>query len=88
MLIESEGRMCNVKTGGGDLYLLNMRLKVFEEKNRSSVFCRINNQTIINLRMVTEFQASDNARLEVVMADRSICFVNRYYVKLFREKLK
>jgi len=88
MLIESEGRMCNVKTKQGSLFLLNMRLKVFEEKNRANQFVRINNQAIINLHLVKSFRASENARLEVGMADGATYYVNRYFVKLFKEKFK
>lgn len=86
--IESEGRMCNVQTMSGDMYLINMRLKIFEESTKEENFFRINNQVMINLNKVKSFQSSENARLEVIMQNEAIYFVNRYYVKLFKEKFK
>lgn len=85
--IESEDRMCNVKMASGQMYLLNRRLKKFEETNQNRNLIRINHGVIINLKQILHFQSSENARIEVTMKDKSIYAVNRYYIKTFKENL-
>lgn len=85
--IESEERMCNIKLKSGQMFLLNIRLKKFEETNKNINFIRINNGVMINFNQIKNFQSSENARIEVTMSDESVYFVNRYYIKKFKESL-
>lgn len=85
--IESEDRMCNVRLNDGKMLLLGLRLKKFEENNLKKSFIKINNSMMINMRYIKSFRAAENARIEVLMSDGSIYFVNRYYIKKFKENL-
>lgn len=85
--IESEDRMCNVKLRNGKMLLLGIRLKRFEETNSRKNFIKINNSVIINTKYIASFQSSENARIEVLLKDGSVYFVNRYYIKKFKENL-
>lgn len=83
---QSEGHMCCVKMKSGELYLINKRLKELEKLNEKHLV-KINNQTIINLDEIKEFYSASNARLEVLLSDESLYFVNRNYVKIIKERL-
>lgn len=83
---QSEGHMCCVKMKSGELYLINKRLKELEKLNEKHLV-KINNQTIINLDEIKEFYSAPNARLEVLLSDESLYFVNRNYVKIIKERL-
>ena len=85
--IESEDRLCCVRVITGERYLLNKRLKFVEEDLRSSQLVKINNQTIINTRHISEFSSTDHARIKVDLNDGSSYFVSRFYIKNFRGKL-
>ncbi|MEC0126590.1 LytTR family DNA-binding domain-containing protein [Paenibacillus pabuli] len=85
--IESEDRLCCVRIITGERYLLNKRLKFVEEDLRSSQLVKINNQTIINTRHISEFSSTDHARIKVDLNDGSSYFVSRFYIKNFRGKL-
>lgn len=87
-VIQSEDRFCNVRLITGESYLLNNRLKWVEETLDSSDFLKINNQTMINLSYIREFSASNHARIQVVLQDDSSYFVNRHYLKQFKERLE
>ena len=78
--------MCSVKMKSGELYLINKRLKELESLNKNN-FAKINNQTIINIDEIKEFSSAPNARLEVLLSDKSSYFVNRNYVKIIKERL-
>ncbi|MCL6603998.1 MAG: LytTR family transcriptional regulator [Paenibacillus sp.] len=86
-VIESEDRMCSVRVITGEMFLLNKRLKVAEESLDSSLFVKINNQTIINTSYIKEFSSTDNARIKVLLTDQSSYFVSRFYIKNFRRNL-
>lgn len=86
LVFQSEGHMCSVKMKSGELYLINKRLKELENLNKN-YFAKINNQTIINIGEIKEFSSAPNARLEVLLSDKSSYFVNRNYVKIIKEKL-
>ncbi len=83
---QSEGHMCCVKMKSRELYLINKRLKELEKLNEKHLV-KINNQTIINLDEIKEFYSASNARLEVLLSDESLYFVNRNYVKIIKERL-
>lgn len=85
--IESEGRMCNVRLRNGQMLLLGIRLKKFDETKSIKHFIKINNGVMINIQYIESFRSSDNARIEVLMKDASVYFVNRYYIKNFKENL-
>ncbi|RAW19371.1 hypothetical protein DC345_00920 [Paenibacillus taichungensis] len=85
--IESEDRLCGVRVITGEMYLLNKRLKFVEQDLGSSHFVKINNQTIINTRFISEFLSTDHARIKVDLNDGSSYFVSRFYIKNFRGKL-
>ncbi|OPG98779.1 hypothetical protein B2I21_10655 [Chryseobacterium mucoviscidosis] len=85
--IESEDRLCCVRVITGERYLLNKRLKFVEEDLRSSQLVKINNQTIINTRYISEFSSTNHARIKVDLNDGSSYFVSRFYIKNFRGKL-
>ncbi|MGX1827372.1 LytTR family DNA-binding domain-containing protein [Paenibacillus taichungensis] len=85
--IESEDRLCGVRVITGERYLLNKRLKFVEQDLGSSHFVKINNQTIINTRCISEFSSTDHARIQVDLNDGSSYFVSRFYIKNFRGKL-
>lgn len=86
LVFQSEGHMCSVKMKSGELYLINKRLKELEKLNEKHLV-KINNQTIINLDEIKEFYSAPNARLEVLLSDQSLYFVNRNYVKIIKERL-
>lgn len=86
-VIQSEDRMCSVRVITGEMFLLNKRLKVAEECLDSSLFVKINNQTIINTSYIKEFSSTDNARIKVLLTDQSSYFVSRFYIKNFRRNL-
>ncbi len=86
LVFQSEGHMCSVKMKSGELYLINKRLKELESLNKKH-FAKINNQTIINIDEIKEFSSAPNARLEVLLSDKSSYFVNRNYVKIIKERL-
>lgn len=86
-VVEAEDRMCSVRVITGERYLLSTRLKYAGESLDSSVFVKINNQTIINTGYIKEFSATNNARIQVVLTDGSSYFVSRYYIQNFRGKL-
>lgn len=86
LVFQSEGHMCCVKVKSGEFYLINKRLKEVLELTKRD-FIKINNQTIINLNEVKEFNSASNARLQVMLSDESSYFVNRHYVKLIKERL-
>jgi DNA-binding LytR/AlgR family response regulator len=86
LVFQSEGHMCCVKVKSGEFYLINKRLKEVLELTKRD-FVKINNQTIINLNEVKEFNSASNARLQVMLSDESSYFVNRHYVKLIKERL-
>lgn len=86
LVFQSEGHMCCVKVKSGEFYLINKRLKEVLELTKRN-FVKINNQTIINLNEVKEFNSASNARLQVMLSDESSYFVNRHYVKLIKERL-
>lgn len=86
LAFQSEGYMCSVKMKSGELYLINKRLKELEKLNEKYLV-KINNQTIINLDEIKEFYSAPNARLEVLLSDQSLYFVNRNYVKIIKERL-
>lgn len=79
--------MCNIRTNTGEMLLINMRLKKFESENQQEYFIRINNQVIININYIEHFQPAPNARLEVTLKNSIVYYVNRYFIKLFKEKL-
>ncbi len=85
--IQSEERRCNIVTYDNKMYLLNMRLKNFEEKNMNKDFIKINNGTIINLEHIKQFKALENSRLEVILVNDINYLVSRYYIKKFKERL-
>ncbi|KOY16842.1 LytTR family DNA-binding domain-containing protein [Paenibacillus xylanivorans] len=85
--IESEDRLCCVRVITGERYLLNKRLKFVEENMGASQLVKINNQTIINTRHISEFSSTDHARIKVDLNDGSSYFVSRFYIKNFRGKL-
>ncbi|CAM2874143.1 LytTR family DNA-binding domain-containing protein [Hathewaya histolytica] len=86
LVFQSEGNMCCLKMKTGELYLINKRLKELESLGYRH-FIKINNQTIINMNEIQEFSGATNARLEVIMSDKTSYFVNRHYVKLIKERL-
>lgn len=86
LVFQSEGHMCSVKLKSGELYLINKRLKELENLDKIN-FAKINNQTIININEIKEFSSAPNARLEVLLSDKSSYFVNRNYVKIIKERL-
>ncbi|MGL5414800.1 MAG: LytTR family DNA-binding domain-containing protein [Clostridium sp.] len=86
LVFQSEGTMCSVKMKNGELYLIKKRLKNIEILGYKD-FVKINNQTIINIKEIKEFASATNARLEVVLNDKTSYFVNRHYVKLIKERL-
>jgi DNA-binding LytR/AlgR family response regulator len=86
LVFQSEGHMCSVKMKSGELYLINKRLKELESLDKNN-FAKINNQTIINIDEIKEFSSAPNARLEVLLSDKSSYFVNRNYVKIIKERL-
>jgi len=83
-VIESEDRMCGVRLISGERYLYNKRLKYVEEELEASAFVRINNRTIVNIRHVRAFSSTEHARIQIELADGSIDYVSRYYIKHFR----
>lgn len=83
-VIEAEDRMCSVRLITGEMYLLNTRLKFAMEVLDAPGFIKINNQTIINTRYITEFSATANARVEVLLTDNTSYTVSRYYINDFR----
>lgn len=85
--LQSEERRCNIVTKDNKMYLLNTRLKTFEEKNTNNDFIKINNGTIINLEYIKEFKALENSRLEVILVNDTKYLVSRYYIKKFKERL-
>lgn len=87
LAIESEDRMCNVRVISGESYLLGKRLKYVEEDMDSSQFLKINNSTMINVKHIKTFAATDHARIQVELKDGSSYYVSRYYIKNFRGKL-
>ncbi|MBE7684357.1 LytTR family DNA-binding domain-containing protein [Paenibacillus sp. P13VS] len=87
LAIESEDRMCNVRVVSGESYLLGKRLKYVEEDMDSSQFLKINNSTMINVKHIQTFAATDHARIQVELKDGSSYYVSRYYIKNFRGKL-
>ncbi|WJH30587.1 LytTR family transcriptional regulator [Paenibacillus sp. CC-CFT742] len=84
LAIESEDRMCNVRVISGESYLLGKRLKYVEEDLDSSQFLKINNSTMINVKHIQTFAATDHARIQVELKDGSSYYVSRYYIKNFR----
>ena len=86
LVFQSEGHMCSVKMKSGELYLINKRLKELESLDKNK-FAKINNETIINIDEIKEFSSAPNARLEVLLSDKSSYFVNRNYVKIIKERL-
>lgn len=84
LAIESEDRMCNVRVISGESYLLGKRLKYVEEDMDSSQFLKINNSTMINVKHIQTFAATDHARIQVELKDGSSYYVSRYYIKNFR----
>lgn len=85
--VQSEERRCNIVTKDNKMYLLNARLKTFEEKNMTKDFIKINNGTIKNLEFIIEFRALENSRLEVILVSDIKYLVSRYYIKKFKERL-
>lgn len=81
---ESEDRLCNVKTVGGEMLLYTKRLKYVEEEVAQYGFFRINNQVVINHKEIEQFTATTNARIELLMKDGSTYFISRHYIKTFR----
>ena len=84
---QSEERRCNVVTVNKNMYLFNMRLKKFEDSFMNESFLKVNNGVIINKNYIKEFSAVENARMEVVLEGNSKYFVNRHYLKNFKERL-
>lgn len=87
LVIESEERMCNLRLTSGEQYLYPKRLKHAEADFSAVDFIRINNQTMINIREVTQFASTTNARIEITLSDRSTYFISRHYIKNFRRAL-
>lgn len=85
--IESEDRMCGVRVVTGERYLLNQRLKYVEKDFQETSFVRINNQTIINTALISNFSAAEHARIQVNLTDGSSYSVSRFYIQNFRRKL-
>ncbi|QKS59089.1 LytTR family transcriptional regulator [Paenibacillus barcinonensis] len=85
--IESEERMCGVRVITGDRYLLNKRLKYVEKELEDVSLVRINNQTIINIRHISNFAAASHARIQVNLTDGSSYYVSRFYIQNFRRRL-
>jgi len=85
--VQSEDRMCNIQSVTGERYLYNQRLKVFEQRLGTSQFIKINNQTLINTRLIQEFSSADHARIKVILSGGSSFYVSRFYIKQFKERL-
>lgn len=85
--IESKNRYCVVQTVTNQQFYLNNRLKNILSTIKSTHFIQINNQTIVNLTYVKHFSTTTNARIEVVLQNDLMYFVNRHYIKIFRRNL-
>lgn len=87
LIVESEERMCNLRLTTGEIYLYPKRLKYAEADFINHGFIRINNQTIINSKVVKQFVPTTNARIELTLSDGSTYFISRHYINNFRRSL-
>jgi DNA-binding LytR/AlgR family response regulator len=71
-----------------DNYLLKMTLYQLEELLSKYNFIRIGKATIVNIDKIVEIQTAFNAKLQLVLENKTKLEVMRSYVKDFKEYLK
>lgn len=82
----SENKKVLIATLKG-VYMIRLRLYELEERLDTSIFTRISNSEIINLRMVTNFDLSFTGTICVKFHDGSISYVSRRYVPKIKQIL-
>ncbi|MBQ8567661.1 MAG: LytTR family transcriptional regulator [Oscillospiraceae bacterium] len=84
-IYSNSGRVIAVTEDGE--YYLRQRLYEMEEQLDSSVFVRISNSEIINLKKVKSFDMSFTGTICVSMADSAVTYASRRYVSKIKKKL-
>lgn len=68
-------------------YTLRLRLYELEERLDKSLFVRISNSEIINLKKVKKFDLSFTGTICVSLSDGTVTYVSRRYVKKIKQVL-
>ncbi len=70
-----------------DIYETNQKLYQLEEMF-SSLFLRVNKNTLVNPKMIHSFKSSLNGRMEAELVNKDRLIISRMYVKKLKEVLR
>ena len=82
---EDKGVRC--QTRDGQIYTVRQRLYELEERLAALRFARISHSEIINLKQVKALDLTFTGTIRITLADGTVCWASRRYVKKIKEVL-
>lgn len=71
----------------GEVFALRLRLYELEERLDERTFVRISHSEIVNLKKITALDLKLSGTIKISLADGTVCYASRRYVKKIKEAL-